>query len=264
MSLTWLFEPYVLPELHERMRASARHHGFQARAWDDCWLESWPPLDEDFVVFHGSLATAATIRENSPWEPGAYCNVRAFECSAWYSQSRTRLLHREWSALTVQELVDDPARAFARFGSPESLFVRPDSALKPFAGRVIQREAVNLRALDHGFYFNDTSTNVVLAPVRKVGREWRYVVVDGRVVAGSAYTADSRAAMKDDPRGSPWQFADAIARELPSPDVAYVLDVCESDGELWLLELNPFSGADLYACDTDDVVEAIGQIVMKG
>ena len=26
------------------------------------------------------------------------------------------------------------------------------------------------------------------------------------------------------------------------------MDVCEADGRLWLLELNPFSGADLYAC----------------
>ena len=37
----------------------------------------------------------------------------------------------------------------------------------------------------------------------------------------------------------------------------YVMDVCEADGELKLLELNPFSGADLYACDRRSIVQKI-------
>jgi hypothetical protein len=37
----------------------------------------------------------------------------------------------------------------------------------------------------------------------------------------------------------------------------YVLDVCDCDGALKLLELNPFSGADLYAADPDTVVRAV-------
>jgi hypothetical protein len=36
------------------------------------------------------------------------------------------------------------------------------------------------------------------------------------------------------------------------------MDVCEADGQLWLLELNPFSGADLYACNCQDIVAAVG------
>lgn len=36
-----------------------------------------------------------------------------------------------------------------------------------------------------------------------------------------------------------------------------MLDVCEADGRLRLLELNPFSGADLYACDRREVVATV-------
>ena len=43
----------------------------------------------------------------------------------------------------------------------------------------------------------------------------------------------------------------------------YVLDVCESDGRLRLLELNPFSGADLYACDAESVVSAVARIAAR-
>lgn len=48
-----------------------------------------------------------------------------------------------------------------------------------------------------------------------------------------------------------------IAGELEAPEEVYVLDVCEPDGHLRLLELNPFSGADLYACDRREVVAAV-------
>lgn len=139
------------------------------------------------------------------------------------------------------------------------MFVRPDSPLKPFSGRVLSAEAVSLPALDHGFYFDDPTLPVIVAPVQAVGREWRYVVVNRQIVAGSAYEADGRLALPDEPGGEPWMFASQIAAELPPPEAVYVLDLCEVDGHLRLLELNPFSGADLYACQAENVVRAVSE-----
>ena len=48
---------------------------------------------------------------------------------------------------------------------------------------------------------------------------------------------------------------------MTAPEPVYVLDTCEVDREPRLLELNPFSGADLYACDTDAVVGAIDALL---
>jgi hypothetical protein len=48
---------------------------------------------------------------------------------------------------------------------------------------------------------------------------------------------------------------------LPAPQEVYVLDICESGSELRLLELNPFSGADLYACDAADVAKQVAAVV---
>jgi hypothetical protein len=47
------------------------------------------------------------------------------------------------------------------------------------------------------------------------------------------------------------------------PEEVYALDLCESEGELWLLELAPFRGADLYACDASAVVEAVGALAAR-
>ena len=70
-------------------------------------------------------------------------------------------------------------------------------------------------------------------------------------------------ALPDDPGGSPWAFASDVAKQLDPPEDVYVMDVCEADGRLWLLELNPFSGADLYACRCDDVVAAVGAAALR-
>ena len=258
-TVTWLLEAEVFPDSHVAMRDAvlAAHH--EAVLWRDDWLRSgrWPPLNDRAVVFHGSLGNADLIARQLPWRPGAFCNTAAFRCSAWYPRAERWLLHRRWTVVPARELVSNTERVLAPFGAPESVFVRPDSPLKPFSGRVLHRDGISL---DHGFYYDDETLPVVVAPVRRVDREWRYVVVHGEVVAGSAYVAERRAASPDTPDGSPWRFAADVAHALDAPEAAYVLDVCEADGGLHLLELNPFSGADLYACDRTKVVDAVSQL----
>jgi hypothetical protein len=170
------------------------------------------------------------------------------------------LIHRDWQVLPADKLANDPVAALAPMGTPDAVFIRPDSPLKPFAGRVLRLTEISLAALDFGFYYDDPTLAVVVAPVRSVGRD---VVVDRRVVAGSAYASDGRSALPDHPGGSPWAFASDLARQIDPPEAVYVMDVCEADGQLWLLELNPFSGADLYACRCEDIVAAVGGAALQ-
>jgi hypothetical protein len=239
------------------MSAAAQRAGHRVTAWQDEWwsTQDWPRLENEPVVFHGSLGNAAKLRGARPsWRPGSFCNTAAHCCSAWYEHARPWLLNSEWTVMPAEQLVAAPP-------DYDPVFVRPDSPLKPFTGRVLRRAELSLAALDFGFYFDDPALPVVAAPVRSIQGEWRYVVADRRVVAGSAYVADGRRAVADDSRRAPWSFAQTIASSLDPPESVYVLDVCESDSELRLVELNPFSGADLYACDADAVVRAVAASV---
>ncbi len=87
------------------------------------------------------------------------------------------------------------------------------------------------------------------------------MVVAGQVVAGSEYLAEGRRALHTKPTTTVWHFAETVAKALPAPEQVYVLDVGEADGDLHLMELNPFSGADLYACDGKAVVDAVSQML---
>jgi hypothetical protein len=257
--LTWVVESAAFASGDEPLRSAAARAGHAVVEWDDAWWADggWPRLAGRPVVFHGSLGNAARVRAELPWRPGAFCDVEAFRCSAWYERARRWLVHERWLVLPADVLAADPRGALAPLGSPDAVFVRPDSPLKPFAGRVLARERISLAALDHGFYYDDPSLPVVVAPVRAIGREWRYVVAGQRVIAGSAYAAAGRAPLPDVQTGEPWRLAAAVAAALAPPEAVYVMDVCEADGDLRLLELNPFGGADLYACDADAVVAAL-------
>ena len=47
------------------------------------------------------------------------------------------------------------------------------------------------------------------------------------------------------------------------PDPIFMLDVCESDDRLWLVELNGFSCSWLYQCDLPEVVEKASELAVR-
>lgn len=261
MKVTWVIEDGVFSGSGAAVSDAAIAAGHAVVPWEDRWWSDtqWPELSTGPVVFRGCLENAARVAKEIAWKPGSFCDTAAFACSAWYANAKPWLIHDEWKVATVKELTNDPVSVLSSIGITGSVFIRPDSPLKPFSGRVLAADAISLRALDHGFYYDDLDLPVVVAPVKSVSREWRYVVVAGRVVAGSSYEADGRKATSDDPGEKPWAFAQSVAESLMAPDSVYVVDVCETGGELRLLELNPLSGADLYACNADIVVKEVSR-----
>lgn len=164
------------------------------------------------------------------------------------------MLNQEAVFTTVRALVEDASNIFPRH---DRLFIRPDSPLKPFSGRVLRRDRLSLQSLDHGYYYDDENLPVVVSPATQVGREYRFVVAEGRPVTGSQYQATGREALARVESGMEWIYAEKLATFFPAPQEIFVMDICESFDGFRLLELNPFSGADLYHSSPDAVVAAV-------
>jgi len=150
--VAWILERDVFPSSHALLEEAVIGAGQRVVLWDDEWWSTrrWPPMTGAPVIFRGSLANAEMVRTTLPWRPGAYCDVNAFRCSAWYPRAAEWLVHRQWRVLPADALVADGATALEPLGNPSAVFVRPDSPLKPFAGRVLPIGGLSLASLDHG------------------------------------------------------------------------------------------------------------------
>ncbi|KAL3913796.1 MAG: hypothetical protein SGILL_006352 [Bacillariaceae sp.] len=274
--LTWILEKnchYDDEKLPNPLEPAALEAGHEVARWKEQdweWEPSRRPKIANGAIFHGTLGVADALAngEKKDWFPSlvSFCNTEAFICSNYYPMVKNWLIHQKWHATTVAKFVENPEEAFNELGSSDAVFVRPDSPLKAFSGRVLQRDEANLRKLDHGFYYDDENLPIIVAPICDIAKEeWRFVIVDGKVVAGSAYQADGRQGYADasDNMKKAWDLAEVIASEIQAPEDVYVIDIgeCKEGDKLHLLELGPFSGCDLYECDRAKIVEAVEELL---
>ena len=163
--------------------------------------------------------------------------------------------------------MNSPKEIGSLVGESENVFVRPDSPLKPFSGRVVTLDGLTLRQLDHGFYSDDITLPIVVASIcDEITEEWRFVVIDGQICASSSYEAESRQGKEAEIPEGVRAFAEEVAKDLdPPPEPVYILDVgrmkegSSSSSKLGLVELNPFSGADLYNCNYVDIIQVLAE-----
>jgi hypothetical protein len=96
-------------------------------------------------------------------------------------------------------------------------------------------------------------TLVVIAPEKQIDAEWRFVICNGKVITGCRYLPDESTIF---PRSS-FRLAQAIASCIWQPDICYTVDIAESFGKTYLLEINSFSCAGLYMCDLESIVREV-------
>lgn len=263
MSVHWLIEVDVFADTAKRITAALDLRNQPWSRWHDDIHASEMPKADGPVLFWGSLGAAYEKRVASAYRPGAIGNIEAFRCSEYYKElSHVSMANGAAVFTTVRDLVASPASVLQPLGQPERVFVRPDSPLKPFSGRELPVADLSLAALDHGFYYDDEDLPIAVSAPKKVGREWRFVVANREVAAGCEYVASREGAgtnVTDEARALAAQVASADWQAAP----LYVVDVAEVDGGLGVMELNPFSGADLYHCDPNNVIEAASQVAQE-
>lgn len=258
----WLIEASVFPATAPLVIAATGAHGCPWTRYEDGIPRSALPPDDACVIFWGSLGAAYGDRVAARWTPGAVGDPDRFRCSVYQAHLGPLLANQDSVFTTLRALIDEPAAVLRPLGTPNEVFVRPDSALKPFSGRQLAVSSLTLEALDHGFYYDDQDLPVVVSAAKHIGHEWRFVLADGDVVASCEYGADRRG------RGTGVLeaariLAESVARADWQPAPIYILDIGDVAGSPRVMELNPFSGADLYQCDAPAVVAAASRIAIR-
>jgi hypothetical protein len=220
-----------------------------------------PLAPEACVIGYGTFPFARQIQLHHRWAPGAWCSPTNLDCATYFAYFGKFLLNQHYAILPGAEAIRQRDRLFSIFGKDDEVFARPTSCDKLFVGRRIGREAF-AAALAPTRY--DPATQVVIAAPRTIECEWRLVVCEGHVVSGSQYAVQGQRAIAANCPAEARTFVESMLAEVRwRPDPIFMLDVCESEGHLWLVELNSFSSSWLYKCDLAAVVRAASELAER-
>lgn len=142
-------------------------------------------------------------------------------------------------------------------------FVRPVSDDKQFAGQLMTNTEFaewqqRVIALDGDSTYTTLTGNdlIVMASPKAMYAEYRFYVVDGRVITGSLYKRGDRVYYDAQVDKRVLDFVQECA-DTWCPNRAFCLDVAETPDGLKVLEINAINSSGFYACDMGKFVHAI-------
>jgi hypothetical protein len=269
MRPAWLIEADVYGPEADPLLAEIRRQGmaaavvpFQLLQREKTLAAGGRPLaDGDCVLAYGTFPFARQVQLHRRWVPGAWCDPDNLDCTTYFAHFGKYLLNQNYAILPGVEAVRQQDWLFEVFGKDDEVFARPTGCGKVFTGRCIFKDDF-VAALGPTRY--DPTTLVVVAAPREIGREWRLVVAGDRVVAGSQYAVEGSKCVEPGYPDEVRAFAEAVLDEIRwRPDPVFLIDIAESGGRLWLVELNGFSCSWLYACDVRTVVAAAADVAVR-
>jgi len=265
MEVKWLIEDFEGDVKLDSLIAEIKKQGME------CDVVNYTPFesgeynkfkDDDCVVFYGSLNLARQLQREKPWIPGSYCNFKNFKCVKYYSHWGKYLLNDDYIMLPLMEFSRKRDYYYEKKGIDNCIFMRPDSGAKTFQGAVYPKDELDfeLKTIEGYAGLPLDEILVVISSPKIIKKEFRIVVVDGKPISSSQYKKDGKLDVKEECPVDAWLLAQEIANSEWSPDTAYTLDICKSDGEYFLLEINSFSCSGLYGCAVEPIVKCISKI----
>ena len=204
-----------------------------------------PLIGEDYIPYGSTLLTSLGL--NYKWK-GLHFNLENFSMKKAY-ENRSDLLNQD-KVMTVFE-----AEQYLR-GEKGDVFIRPDLDLKHFSGQVIDciecanwlKDAMSLPP-ESGSYAMDPSMNVIIAEPVNIDAEWRYFIVDGKIVSGSMYRRGKQLYKKreldQEVLAEAQTFADSWL-----PAQCCVMDLALANDEVKVIEFNCINASGMYDNDT--------------
>jgi hypothetical protein len=270
MRPVWLIEAGVYGAEAEPLRAEIRRQGMTAdlvphqaiKQGSDVILDGRRLGPDDCVIGYGTYPFARQIQLHHRWLPGAWCNAENLDCATYYAYFGKFLLNQKYAIMSGVEAIRQSEWLFSALGRDDEVFARPTGCHKLFVGRCATKASFS-SALAPARY--DPTTLVVIATPRQIVREWRLIVCGDRVIGASQYAAEGARNIAPGSPDAVREFAAAILAEVHwRPDPIFMLDIGESAGRLWLVELNSFSSSWMYQCDLATVVSEASELAAQG
>jgi len=265
----WIIESNVEGIPSEPLLAEVRRQGMTCHRVK--YLPSFPvPKDlagaeslprDACVIFRGSMPLMRHIQATRRWRPGGWCAFEDLACSTYYAHFGDSLLNRDYTLLPVAEAARLADPLFARYARQGQVFVRPDAADKSFTGKLADEVAFS-----HEFEGSryDPTMLVLVATPRQIGREWRLIVAQSEVIAASEYGNGTTGEERSGCPEAVLEFASVVLKSVTwRPAPLFVMDICECEAGLRVLELNSFACSGHFSADLVSVVARASELAIS-
>lgn len=226
-----------------------------------------PELDTKNVICMGSYSMRH-IAKRLGWNPGVF--------DLEPQDFTVQLKH--WGKLMLNHDAIVTKFGDANFDD-EQMFIRPILDSKSFAGAVFtkeefyewKRKVCVLEEQDGSSL--DKDTVIQLCRPKKIFAEYRFWIVNQRIVTASLYKRGNRVLYSSDVDHHVHNFVHEVLKTKDQvtnislsmaldgwmPHKAFVIDVCETDEGMKVVEINTLNSAGFYAANMTDLVLALEQ-----
>lgn len=218
-----------------------------------------PDVPDDMpTIFYGSIRLIALVLEANKWSPCAFFDPDRFLTTAWGPAFGEHWLNHGAKLTTISEFIWEP------YDSDRLFFVRPVRDTKEFTGGIWSFD--QLQRWNSGLIKTDlgdeqlSSIPIIVCEPWGIAREWRLFMVDGRVSSASQYRVRYKLNVSADVPKEVLEYGERMAK-VYSPHRIFVLDICESAGNLYVLELGCVNSAGLYAASVKKIVSDISEAI---
>lgn len=264
--VNWLIERNIFDHDEQFLEELKRQNYF----WKETNYLKFHPTDandyfpeHECVLFRGTLNLGRNILRTS-WIPGAYMDEKNLRCSTYYTYFGEYLLNNKYFLLSLGELIRRRKEIMEYLGSADELFVRPDSNMKTFRAGVFNLNVLNTMQSLGSALKTDETTIILVSAKRPITREWRFFVYKNQIITGSLYLVGEERIDEMIKGGYLESYLTNVLKAVNwYPESVYTVDICESEGELYVLELGSFSCSGEYGCDLSLIIEAGAKAAME-
>ena len=207
-------------------------------------------IESGCVIGYGSKRFDATLRRMNV-HPGSFMNER-FEMSYIRERVGDELLNPEFLVGELQDLNPEW----------ETFFIRPTGGTKLFGGMVVSRsDFQEWQDRENHTGSNYREQTLMMAPLKDIEAEYRFFVVDGKVVTGSSYRVAGKLDITHVPPVEVARHAQAMVDKFQIAQ-AFVIDIAETNEGMKIVEYNCFNTAGLYRCSPRDIIRAVERMTV--
>lgn len=214
-------------------------------------------MDELRPVIYGSTTFMLLAYKHEYLSHGVFYDENSFLMSEYIKHWGRSVLNNDAVRVNAGDINN------LKYENDQRYFVRPNEDTKAFAGSIMSFQDIKRMingVIDENPYIT-YDTELVLCSPKKIGKEWRNVIIRGKVISSCRYRSfGEQSIVEDDVPAGMNEFIETLCKTF-TPHNVFVMDVCECEGEYFVIECNCFNGSGIYNKDFSKIVNAVNDYV---